>query len=67
MSEPLRFGYHLPVWGPAAGRDALVTMARRVEALGFDSVWASDHLVMTGVDDMTTLLDRFTNEVRAKL
>jgi len=42
----LRFGYHLPVWGPAATRDTLLSLARRAEALGFDSVWASDHVVI---------------------
>src|SRR5438105_15945833 len=40
------FGYHLPIWGPAARRDTLLTLARRAEALGFDSVWASDHVVV---------------------
>jgi probable F420-dependent oxidoreductase len=42
----LRIGCHLPVWGPGATREALITLARRVEALGFDSVWASDHVVI---------------------
>src|SRR5207248_4034919 len=43
---PLNFGYHLPIWGPAATRETIITLARRVEALGFDSVWASDHIVI---------------------
>jgi probable F420-dependent oxidoreductase len=42
----LEFGYHLPIWGPAATRETLITLARRVEALGFTSVWASDHVVI---------------------
>jgi probable F420-dependent oxidoreductase len=42
----LSFGYHLPIWGPAATRDTLIALARRVETLGFDSVWASDHVVV---------------------
>ena len=42
----LQFGYHLPIWGPAATRGTLLTLARRAEALGFDSVWASDHVVI---------------------
>ena len=46
MSEALEFGYHLPVWGPATTRETLIMVARRVEALGFDSVWASDHVVI---------------------
>ena len=46
MSNALHFGYHLPVWGPAATRETLITLARHVEAMGFDSVWASDHVVV---------------------
>src|SRR5881396_4258515 len=42
----MEFGYHLPIWGPAATRPTLIALARRVEALGFDSVWASDHVVI---------------------
>jgi probable F420-dependent oxidoreductase len=42
----LQFGCHLPIWGPGATRDALITLAQRVEGLGFDSVWASDHVVV---------------------
>ena len=42
----MEFGYHLPIWGPAATRETLIPLARRVEALGFDSVWASDHVVI---------------------
>ena len=42
----MRFGCHLPIWGPGATREALITLARRVEGLGFDSVWASDHIVI---------------------
>ena len=46
MSRPLAFGYHLPIWGPAATRDTLIAVSRHVEALGFDSVWVSDHVVV---------------------
>jgi probable F420-dependent oxidoreductase len=46
VTDAIQFGYHLPVWGPAATRETLVTVARRVEALGFESVWASDHVVI---------------------
>jgi probable F420-dependent oxidoreductase len=42
----MKFGCHLPIWGPGATREALLTLARRVEAMGFDSVWASDHIVI---------------------
>ncbi|PYM94096.1 MAG: LLM class F420-dependent oxidoreductase [Candidatus Rokuibacteriota bacterium] len=42
----LRFGCHLPVYGAAATRDVLLGFARRMEALGYDSLWASDHVVI---------------------
>src|SRR5438128_6548895 len=42
----MRFGCHLPVYGPAATRDTLIGFARRAEALGYDSLWASDHVVL---------------------
>ncbi len=40
------FGCHLPVYGPAATREVLLGFARRMEALGYDSLWASDHIVI---------------------
>ena len=42
----MKFGCHLPVYGPAATRETLVGFARRAEALGYDSLWASDHVVL---------------------
>src|SRR2546427_3003077 len=39
-------GCHLPVYGPAATRETLLAFARRMEALGYDSLWASDHVVI---------------------
>jgi len=42
----LAFGCHLPVYGPAATREVLLGFARRMEALGYDSLWASDHVVI---------------------
>ena len=46
MKAPLAFGYHLPIWGPAATRETLITLSRRIEAMGFESVWVSDHVVV---------------------
>jgi probable F420-dependent oxidoreductase len=40
------FGCHLPVFGPAATRANLLTFAREMESLGYDSLWASDHIVV---------------------
>jgi probable F420-dependent oxidoreductase len=40
------FGCHLPMFGAVATRDVVLTFARRMEALGFDSLWASDHIAL---------------------
>src|SRR2546425_4579810 len=45
-SATMEFGCHLPVYGPAATREALLAFARRMETLGYDSLWASDHIVI---------------------
>jgi len=42
----VRFGCHLPMFGPIGTRHAVITFARRMEALGYDSLWASDHVVI---------------------
>ncbi len=42
----MEFGCHLPVYGPAATREIVLGFARRMEALGYDSLWASDHVVI---------------------
>ena len=42
----MEFGCHLPIFGPAATRAGLLTFAREMERLGFDSLWASDHVVI---------------------
>ncbi len=42
----MEFGAHLPVYGPAATRETVLGFARRLEALGYDSLWASDHVVI---------------------
>src|SRR5207249_8311954 len=42
----MKFGCHLPVYGPVATRATILGFARRMESLGFDSLWASDHVVI---------------------
>jgi probable F420-dependent oxidoreductase len=42
----MRVGVHVPVFGPLANADNILAVARRAEALGFDSVWSSDHVIM---------------------
>lgn len=41
----MKYGLLLPHFGEEADRDKLLEGARRAEALGFDSVWARDHLI----------------------
>ena len=42
----MEIGCHLPIYGPAATRDGLLLAARRLETLGYDSLWVSDHVVI---------------------
>src|SRR4026207_212927 len=42
----MKIGCHLPVSGPVGTRDNVIAFARRIEALGYDSLWASDHVVL---------------------
>lgn len=48
-----KFGVFLPVSGRAASRQTLMQAAQRAEALGYDSVWAADRLVMPWKIDTT--------------
>jgi probable F420-dependent oxidoreductase len=42
----VRIGVTLPNYGPLASGANLVRLAQHAEALGFDSVWVADHLVV---------------------
>ena len=42
----MRIGVHLPHVGDQATRETLLSFAKRAEALGFDSLWVSDHVVI---------------------
>ena len=42
----MEFGCHLPVFGPLATRANLLAFAREMERLGYDSLWASDHVIV---------------------
>ena len=42
----MKLGVFLPVSGRAASRKTLMQAAQQAEALGYDSVWAADRLVM---------------------
>jgi alkanesulfonate monooxygenase SsuD/methylene tetrahydromethanopterin reductase-like flavin-dependent oxidoreductase (luciferase family) len=41
----MRIGFVLPQVGPAAGPQAIVHVAQRAEALGYDSVWVTERLL----------------------
>jgi probable F420-dependent oxidoreductase len=42
----MKIGCHLPMYGPVGTRENVLAFARRIEALGYDSLWASDHVVI---------------------
>ncbi|MGH7367647.1 MAG: LLM class F420-dependent oxidoreductase [Candidatus Rokuibacteriota bacterium] len=42
----MKIGCHLPMFGPVGTRGNVLTFARRMEALGYDSLWASDHVLI---------------------
>ena len=42
----MKFGLRLPGAGPYAGPEAIVAFAQRAEALGFDSLWMTDHIAL---------------------
>jgi probable F420-dependent oxidoreductase len=42
----MRFGLPLPTFRQVASPDAIRRVAQRAEQLGFDGVWASDHIVI---------------------
>ncbi|MER3421587.1 MAG: LLM class F420-dependent oxidoreductase [Chloroflexota bacterium] len=42
----MQIGVHLPHVGPQATRTTLIEFAHRMEALGYDSFWVSDHVVI---------------------
>ena len=42
----MKVGIHLPQLGRAASLDLIVDVAKRAESLGFDDVWAADHIAV---------------------
>lgn len=45
MVSGIKFGVLLPTFGTGNGRPPVVAGARRAEELGFDGLWAGDHLL----------------------
>lgn len=46
MADSLSIGCSIPTSGPAADPTAFGALAQTAEALGFDSIWVSDHVVV---------------------
>ena len=42
----VRFGFSLQGRGVLAGREAITTLAKRAEALGYDSIWVTDRMLI---------------------
>ena len=42
----VRFGFSLQGRGVLAGREAITSLARRAEALGYDSIWVTDRMLI---------------------
>ncbi|MCY4540227.1 MAG: TIGR03619 family F420-dependent LLM class oxidoreductase, partial [Chloroflexi bacterium] len=42
----MKFGLLLPNFGASASGDSIAASARLAEALGFDSIWTTDHVLM---------------------
>ncbi len=42
----MRVGVNLPNYGPLGSRDAVAAIAERAEALGYTSLWTSDHILL---------------------
>src|SRR5919204_4659088 len=47
----MRFGVILPNFSRLGTRDAVVELAREAEALGYHSIWTTDHVMMTRGQD----------------
>ena len=43
---PVTFGCSMPSRGPMSSPDSLRSLAQRAEALAYDSIWVSDHIVL---------------------
>jgi probable F420-dependent oxidoreductase len=63
----MRYGIALPNYGPLAGPDVLVRVARHAEACGADSVWVSDHVIIPSHIESMYPYDRSTQRSAANL
>src|SRR6195256_881975 len=58
----MRFGLNLPNYSSLGQRDAMIAIAERADALGYSSLWTSDHILLpTSLPDpFGNLLESFT-------
>lgn len=49
--EPVRIGVRLPSTGPGVAEAGVPALSARLEQAGFDSLWVTDHVVMTTSSD----------------
>ena len=58
----MRFGLNLPNYGSLGQRDAMIAIAERADALGYSSLWTSDHILLPSElpDPYGNLLESFT-------
>lgn len=42
----MRFGFGIPNAGPAGNGPEIIRFAQRAEALGFESIWTGDHIIL---------------------
>jgi probable F420-dependent oxidoreductase len=56
------FGLNLPNYSSLGHRDAMIAIAGRAEALGYSSLWTSDHILLPSTlpDPYGNLLESFT-------
>ena len=62
MARPVELGVSLPTAGRAPSPAEVARTAAAADELGFDSVWASDHVVVgpDGTDDYSQVLEPFS-------
>ena len=48
----MEFGFKLPNLSPLYGRDPIMEVARNAERLGFEFLWASDHVLFPGDEEV---------------
>ena len=42
----MSFGCNVPIFGPLATPEIMMSLARRADELGYDHLWVSDHIVL---------------------